>query len=269
MKLTPTQIQEAARLLAHRRLHGLQGEVLPDDCRPHTLDDAWAIQQAVGPCMGLDVVGWKCGTPGPDKRVVAPIYAGTVHRAAATPVPVWAHAASVRIEPELAFVFGRDLPARSGPFSHAEIDAAVSSMHMALELIDSRYADEQAPTFADKLADGLVNQGLFIGPPVAWQAACASPAFDILTRIDEAPPQRRPGCHPDRDVRAPLYWLVSYLHQQGLGLQAGQAVITGSYAGTFAVPLARRITVTYEGLGEMACSFMARERASTSGEAAR
>lgn len=219
------------------------------------------IQMATMLLMGDTVAGWKCGTPGPDKLVVAPIYARTVHRSSERPCPVWAHGGAVRVEPELAFVLGRDLPARLQPYEPDEVDEAVASTHLALELIDSRYSDPSALSFADKLADGLVNQGLFIGPAVDGEQASLTNVMPIAIRIDDAPEQVRAGQHPDPLPRLPLYWLVEYLREQGIGLQAGQAVITGSYAGTFALPVGPDISLCYGALGQFTVRFEARVRA--------
>src|SRR5690606_39981142 len=55
---------------------------------------------------------------------------------------------------------------RPEPYTPADVDAAIARTHLALELINSRYAEPDAAEFPEMLADGLVNQGLFIGPEV-------------------------------------------------------------------------------------------------------
>lgn len=261
MPLNAPHIQAAAATLADRRLKGLAGPCLQAELAPHTLEDALAIQWAVMGYMaraGYAVSGWKCGTPGPDKLVVAPIYAPTVH--AASPCPVWAHDGEVRVEPELAFVIGRDLAARDEPYAPDEVDAAIVRTHLALELIDSRYSDPSTLSFADKLADGLVNQGLFIGPEVDAGQAALTHTMTIDIRVDGRPTQARAGQHPDPLPRLPLYWLAEYLRGAGQGLKAGQVVITGSYAGTFALPVGRAVAMRFGELGELAVEFAAKAR---------
>lgn len=258
--LSSSAIQAAAAILSERRRQGLQGPRLVEGLRPATLDEALAIQQAVVPLMDDAIAGWKCGTPGPGKVVVAPIYASTVHRDADSPCSVWAQDGGVRVEPELCFVLGEDLPAREASYEPAEVDAAIASTHLALELIDSRYSDPSVLTFADKLADGLVNQGLFIGPQVDDEQAGNTHVMPITVSMAGAPEQARAGQHPDPLPRLPLYWLAEYLRDKGLGLQAGQVVITGSYAGTFALPVGQPITLRYGELGTLAVCFEARPR---------
>jgi 2-keto-4-pentenoate hydratase len=66
------------------------------------------------------------------------------------------------------------------------------------------------------------------------------------------------GRHPNADPRAPLYWLAEFLRSKGQGLQAGQAVITGSYAGSFDVPLEQQVAIRYGALGVLKVRFTER-----------
>lgn len=258
MHLSQAAVDQAAHGLAARRRQGLSGPLLPEDCRPRSVPDALRIQAGVIERMGDAVGGWKCGTPQGDRCVVAPIYASTIHTG--PDVPVWPSAeggAAVRIEPELAFVLAHDLPARDQPYTSDEVDAALSHAHLALELIASRYDADEVPTFEDKLADGLVNQGLYLGPRVDIDAAKQAQAFPIAWQ-DAAALHALDGVHPDRAPLKPLYWLVEHLRSTGQGLRAGQVVITGSYAGTFPCPLRQVLHFSYGGLGRFEVTFQAR-----------
>lgn len=244
----------AASILSARRRSGEQGPRLPGSCRPSSLDSALAIQAAVSAQLGDRIAAWKCGLPAAGRLVLAPIYAGTVHSSA--PCAVRVRAGQARVEPELAFILGRDLPVRDTAYTPAEVDAAIARTHLALELIDSRYSDAAALSFADNLADGLLNQGLFIGPEV--DAAAARAASDMPLRITCASGETSEldGRHPSADPRAPLYWLAEYLRSTGMGLQAGQAVITGSYAGCIELPLEQEIAIQYGELGTLTVHFV-------------
>lgn len=256
MTLEPANIDNAATILANRRRAGQTGPRLPDNCRPTTPEDALAIQTAVTRRLGEAVGGWKCGTPSDDKLVVAPIYASTI--VSGSPCAVWATAEEVRVEPELAFVLQADLPARDLPYGTDEIDAAMAGAHLALELIASRYDSDADITFNEKLADGLVNQGLFLGPTISLDDA--RQATEIPLRLVTASAEARSlaGVHPNRNPMAPLYWLVNFLRERGESLHAGQVVITGSYAGTFPLPIGQTIVCSYGTLGQLGVSFRAR-----------
>lgn len=247
--------EHAARILSARRVSGEQGARLPEDCRPRTLEEAFAIQAAVTQQLAARIGAWKCALPIEDRLTAAPIYASTVHLT--TPCAVFAHEGQVRVEPELAFILGRDMPAREAPYQHGEIDDAVSRTHLALELIDSRYSPSEAAqaSFAEKVADGLVNQGLFLGPEV--DARPSSMAADLAIRVRQASGAEtlHKGHHPNGLPRAPLYWLVEFLRSRGQGLHAGQAVITGSYAGSFHLPLNQDIAIQFGDLGSLSVHF--------------
>lgn len=255
----------AAAILVERRMVGSQGERLPESCRPQDLEQALAVQSAVSEhwCAQMDdsIGGWKCLLPPEQKLVVGPIYTRTID--SVPPVSLWPKVTSegvcARIEPELAFFFGCDLPPRSEPYTSAEVDAAVIRTHMALELINSRYADPSLCEFPEMLADGLVNQGLFIGPEVDSVNAASASSFTVTFRCANGEVIERQGQHPNVHPRAPLYWLAEFLRRRGQGIVAGQAVITGSFAGVVEVPLNTDITIDYAGLGSMQVSFIARQ----------
>ncbi|ACE84142.1 hydratase [Cellvibrio japonicus] len=258
--MNPSLASEAAAILVERRRNGIADDRLPESCRPYTLVDALDIQQAVSNywCELMDdsIGGWKCLQPPQDKIVVGPIYTRTIDSVA--PVLLWPKGDKARIEPELAFFFGVDLPSRPEPYTPADVDAAIVHTHMALELIHCRYHQPEACAFPEMLADGLVNQGLFIGPEVDNALAAVAGEFSI--RVDANGEQNEyAGKHPNGNPRAPLYWLVEFLRKQGQGIVAGQAVITGSYAGVLEVPLDTDIRIHYAGLGEMSVSFLPRQ----------
>jgi 2-keto-4-pentenoate hydratase len=241
-------IQQAAITLAARRLSGQPGPLLPAAHAPASLDDALAIQQAVTQLLGNSVGGWKCGMPSDERLVVAPIYASTISHG--DRCHAWVRGEVVRTEPELAFVFAEGLPPRAQPYQRDEILAAVSSVHLALELIDSRFDAEPKPPFLQSLADGLVNQGLHLGPAVPLAAALAASTMPVRVQQGERD-ELLAGAHPAGEPLAPLLWLVGYLQQQGQGVLPGQVVITGSYAGVVSIAPGLPATLTFGELGTL------------------
>lgn len=258
MSLIPSNdnIEQIAALIVERRIKGSQGESFPEHLRPQTIEDALAIQQEVTKrwCDSQDdlVGGWKCLEPSSSATVIAPIYARTINSVA--PVPIFAENGVARIEPELAFFVGEDLPARDEPYTEQEIDAVFTRAHMALELLHCRFLTPEACSFPEKLADGLVNQGLFIGPQVPLAQAKAAATIAISVTVNGITTAYA-GTHPNGDPVKPLYWLVEFLRGRGLGLEKGQAIITGSFAGVIEVPFGKDVKVVYDGLGEMQVHF--------------
>lgn len=247
-------IAQAASILATRRKQSEDGPGLPEKCRPFDMATALKIQEAVTAQLGESIAGWKCALPVGDRVIVAPIYRNVVHDCSPCTVPI--REGQVRIEPELAFVLGKDLPARGNSYSEEEVDDAIARTHIALELIGSRYTDPAAASFEENLADGLLNQGLFIGPQVDDHAARLAGAIALRVRLESGQTTDLDGRHPNAAPRAPLYWLADFLRSQGQGLRAGEVVITGSYAGSFDVPAGQTISIRYGSLGELAVRFL-------------
>jgi 2-keto-4-pentenoate hydratase len=251
------QINLAASILAERRINGSQGNRLPEEARPKNLDDALKIQAAVTDlwCEKIDdsIGGWKCLQPPQDRIVVAPIYTTTIN--SVSPVSLWPKGSLARIEPEIGFIFGKDLPARAESYTSAEVDAAIARTHMALELMNCRYADPSDCKFPEMLADCLVNQGMFVGPQIDSELAQSTGEMLIKVTVNGETNEYQ-GKHPNLAPRAGLYWLAEFLRQQGQGIVAGQVVITGSFAGIIEVPLNQDVKIEYENLGEMTVRFL-------------
>lgn len=256
MSQTPTAVSHAASILAGRRRNAGQGPRLPEACRPLDTATALAVQDDVTSQLGATVRAWKCGTPSEGRIIAAPIYSLAVQGSG--PCPAIVRAGKVRVEPELAFILGKDLPARSDAYTPAEIDAAIAETCLALELIDSRYGDHAGVPFEEHLADGLLNQGLFLGMPVDGEMARATAAMPICVTLETGEQTHHEGRHPDAAPRAPLYWLVKFLRDRGIGLQAGQAVITGSYVPSFELPAGVEATIRYGDLGALTVRFSPR-----------
>jgi 2-keto-4-pentenoate hydratase len=254
--LTPLQIDEAARHLMAARRARQPGPRLPESCRPSALEDAIAVQRRVQTLLDVATGGWKCSLPAAERAIAcAPIFAPSIRRA--SPCPVVAHGPTVRIEPEVAFVLGRDLPARRTAYDESEMRAAIAETRLVLEILDSRYADPASVSFAEVLADQINNQGLFVGPTVEQALDARLEAFPILIEASGRTLHERDGRHPDGHPLRPLVWLANYLATNERGLAAGEIVTTGSYAGALEAPLAEPLTVRFGELGEIVVSFIA------------
>lgn len=247
---------DAARFLIAARQAGVAGPRLPAEFRPQSLGQAFAVQQRTAELLRETrqdtIAAWKSALPSPEKTVVAPIYASGTADAAAGPVAT--RDTVVRIEPEIAFEIARDLPPRGTPYTEAEIDAAVGGARLALEVLGCRYAAPEHASLPELLADHMFNQGLVLGPRISSPDA-APGCMTITLTVDGVEVEQHAGIHPNDRPKAGLYWLANFLREQGLGLTAGQHVITGSYAGFLDVPANQDIELAYGDLGVLKVRF--------------
>jgi 2-keto-4-pentenoate hydratase len=237
----------AATELALRRREGRRGPRLPPPLRPLGVADALLIQRRISARLGA-IGGWKCSLPEGDKVNLAPLYEAWIHRGRHAVVNPRGNRA--QIEPEVAYVLGRDLPGRGRPYADDEILAAVAETRLVIELIGNRYDDPQDATYPELLADCANNQGLVVGPPIGDAQADRS-AFHVTVQSAAGFTLEHDGRHPTGDPVQPLLWLANFLPGQGERLRAGQIVTTGSYAGVLDVPLAVPLTITFGTLGRM------------------
>jgi 2-keto-4-pentenoate hydratase len=253
-------IEAAARQLVAARTTRRPGARLPASCRPADADAGLAIQRRVGQMLELAIGGWKCSVPTPERKIpAAAIFAPTI--VSVTPCPIMPIAGKARVEPEIAFVLARDLPARAAPYDEADVRAAIGEARLVLELMGPRYADPASITFAELLADSIANQGLFVGPALSNTVGLSLDAFPIVIDGDDGTLLTREGKHPDGHPLKPIYWLANFLasggYGEGMWLKAGHIVTTGSYCGAVDVPLETALIVRFGDFGTVNVQFSA------------
>lgn len=244
--MTATAADLAGRLIEARR-SGARIATLPAECVPADARAAYAVQDAVAATLGR-IVGWKVGTAPGDTFDCAPLLADLV-------APSPARFAAARfplggIEGELAFRFGRDLPARGRPYDAEEVWRAIDTLHPAIELIESRFVDFRAHPRTVLLADNLANGAFCYGAGLKdWRQ------IDFLTQpaslvLDGTEVARAVGGNAAGHPKRLLAWLANHCVERGHALAVGDIVTTGSHTGlAFAKPGATA-TVRFAGIGE-------------------
>jgi 2-keto-4-pentenoate hydratase len=123
---------------------------------------------------------------------------------------------------------GRDLPPRSDPYDVAEVLAAVDTLHPAIEIPDSRFADFVNVGEAQLIADNACANLFVLGSPARndWRAR------DL---VEERPTITLRGARYTGhgrnvlgDPRVALTWLANELRELGLTLKTGEVVTTGT-----------------------------------------
>lgn len=252
----------AAAELVRRRREGRAGGRLEPCVRPDAFDDGFAVQCAVAAALG-PTAAWKAGLPSAARPlgVLAPIPALSTHdvSAGARAVAACACDGHVRIEPELALVFGDGLALQDAPHTAESVRAAVTGVRLALELIGSRFQASLVPppSYAEQVADSFMNDGLALGPAVADCAAALACAAMRITLSVAGVPQLIDGAHPTGDPLLPAVHAAEALRARGIALAPQTVIITGSYAGILAVPVAEPVVVRFAELGELSAVFEA------------
>ncbi len=250
--LTEAEILTAAQALHASRQSATARERLTASLPELTLADAYRIQ-AAGIRLRLQggetVVGYKMGLTSRAKReqmnLDAPVF-GVLTDAMAVRDGAFALPGSIhpKIEPEIAFVTGREL---RGPVSDAEALAACTQVLAALEILDSRYVGFKYFSLPDVVADNSSSSHFALGEPCADVAGLDLTALHMVMSVDGAPVAEAESSaisgHPIRSVVE----LCALLAAEGRALPAGSVVLAG--AATIATELRSGMTVRLDVTG--------------------
>ncbi len=232
-------LSEAAQHIWQHWQSGQSFENLPAHCRPQTRAQGYAAQACLPQAGSRTVLGWKIAATSAAGQshinVSGPLAGRILSGQVLAPdarVPTAGNRMKVA-EPEMAFVFAHDLPARAQPYAPDEVMAAVASLHPSIEIPNSRFAVFTQAGEAQLLADNACAHQFILGSraPEGWQT------LDLATHPVAARVTHQDGSHWERqgsgaavlgDPRIALTWLVNELRAQGIGLLAGQFVTTGT-----------------------------------------
>ena len=263
--MKPESIERLVELFVSARERRRRVPVpLPPDCRPPSLEAAYAVQTALNERLSGSlgaVCGRKigCTTPVMQRYLeiahpcAGALHAGRTHGSPAT----LTHAELWRpgVECEIAVRLGRPLPAAQAPFDRADVTAAVESCMAAIEIVDDRYDDFRALDAASLIADDFFSAGAVIGQPVsAWSRLDLAALRGVMT-INGVEVGSGVGADVMGHPFEALAWLANHAAATGRPLAAGDLVLTGSIVETNWVEPGDDVRVAIEHLGEATVSF--------------
>ena len=232
--LDEQQTAAAAKTLYDHWHAGTKLRDLDASRRPSSRADGYAIQAAMVSHFAGTPVGWKIAATseaGQKHINVGGPLAGRIFAERMIPDGGTAPMAGneMRVgEPEFAFRMGRDLTPRRVPYSVDEVLAAVDTLHPAIELPDSRFADFVAAGEAQLIADQACAHLFVLGPATDadWRSV------DLVEHRPVVMLRGRRfvghGKNVLGDPRVALTWLANELRGLGVALKAGEVVTTGT-----------------------------------------
>jgi 2-keto-4-pentenoate hydratase len=261
--LDNTQINAASRILRDHWRLGTKLTGLEPPLRPRDRAEGYAIQARIEEQSGGQLFGWKIAATseaGQKHINVRGPMAGRI--LPETVIPDGGIAAmagnTMRVaEPEFAFRMGMDLAPRSSAYSVAEVLDAVDTLHPAIEIPDSRFADFVSAGESQIIADNACAHLFVLGAPATanWRA---------LDLVEERPVitlggQRYVGHGKNvlGDPRRALAWLVNEVRQLGIVLKAGQVVTTGTCHAPLPISAGDRMQADFGSLGQVSVGFEA------------
>jgi 2-keto-4-pentenoate hydratase len=236
-------------LLAHRQA-GTTIDTLPPELTPPDMATAYAIQSEVLAAIG-PVGAWKVSpVPAEGQPFCSPLPASYVHGSGATLTRSGLHGLAVEVE--VGLKLGRDLPAGS---TVEDARAAIGSIHLALEIVASRYTDRTSVAREAAFADFQSSGAIVLGDPVAFDGLpdFAQQALS-LTLDGQADASTQTGPSTGNLLSA-ITWLADHAASRGLPLTSGTVIITGARLGPVAFD-GREAVAEGDGLGTVRAAFV-------------
>jgi 2-keto-4-pentenoate hydratase len=205
----------------------------PSATRPLTVPEAYAVQDRLREALvaaGERVVGWKAGFTSRAAQAqfqVAEPVSGFLLAAGVFPaggeVP-FARFASLAVEAEVAFVMREDLagPGVTAPRAMLATAGAVP----ALELVDFRHAG--SPVGTDVVADGVYASAIVLGSALTPVGHLDLALEGLVYELNGAVVATNTAAEVMGSPANSLAWLANHLGARGLGLRAGDIVMSGS-----------------------------------------
>jgi 2-keto-4-pentenoate hydratase len=157
-----------------------------------------------------------------------------------------------RVEIEVAFLLGRDLPPDG--CTEEDVLAATEAFAPAIELIDSRIVDWRI-SLADTIADNASSAGFVLGRARVDPATVDVRAIDArLRRGDEEVAQGRSDAVLG-DPATAVAWLARTVGRFGVRLRAGHIILPGACARAVDARPGDDFVASFTGLGDVSLSF--------------
>ena len=253
------QIAAASRTIGGHWRAGIKLGALDAAQRPQTRKEGYAIQAELEKSGKL--FGWKIAAtseagqkhinvPGP---LAGRIMADTLIADGGT---ASMHGNEMRVaEPEFCFRMARDLLPRATPYSVAEVLDAVGTLHPAIEIPDSRFADFVSAGEAQLIADNACAHLFVLGAATGadWRKRDLVEEKPVITMRGQKYVGH--GRNVLGDPRAALAWLANELSGLGITLRAGEVVTTGTCHPPLPIAAGDRMEADFGELGRVSVGF--------------
>lgn len=232
----------------------------PSASRPLSEPEAYAIQDKLREALvasGEKVIGWKAGFTnkatqtafGATAPVCGFLLANGVYSSPAE-VPL-GRFTQIAVEAEVAFVMREDLigPGITPPRALAAVDGALP----ALELIDARWSGKATAT--DVIADGVYANAIVLAPLTSVRHLDLA-LEGLVYEMNGAIAATNTAAEVLGGPANSLAWIANTLGARGLGLKAGDVVMSGSVSILLRPQAGETVRATFTRLGSVAARFV-------------
>jgi 2-keto-4-pentenoate hydratase len=259
--LDDEKIAAAAKTLNDHWRAGTKLEALEASIRPKERADGYAIQAALAKHWPGNLFGWKIAATSEAGQRHINVSGPLAGRIFADKVIADGGTASMKGnemrvgEAEFAFRLARDLPPRANPYSVQEVLGAVGTLHPAIEIPDSRFADFVSAGEAQLIADNACAHLFVLGDPTGsdWRSRDLIEERPVVMLRSEK--HTGHGKNVLGDPRVALAWCVNELRALGITLREGEVITTGTCCTPLPIKAGDVFAADFGELGKVSVSF--------------
>lgn len=235
--------------------------VPPSETQSLSAVEAYAVQDRLREALvsrGDRVIGWKAGLTSAATQAMFQasepvsgflLASGLFASGAAIPMGRFT---TLVVEAEIAFVMREDL---AGPgVTPPRALLAVAGALPALELVDMRYTGK--PTVNDLMADGVYANAIVLGAPLLSVVAIDLALEGLVYELNGAVVATNTAAEVMGSPLTSLAWLANQLGMRGLGLRAGDVVMSGSISTLLRPRASDTARATFTRLGAVSARFV-------------
>ncbi|MGH6877781.1 MAG: 2-keto-4-pentenoate hydratase [Rhizomicrobium sp.] len=255
--ISTKDVEEAVAAMVAARSRRQALKRLPPGGALLSLDDAYAIQEAFVRGCGMPVVGYKIGCASKESQALvgaAGPFAARIFAPTRFDSPAEISARdffTVGVEAEFAFTMRDALPARHGPYQHAEVARAVAAVSPAIELCDTRLENWKAARIEEIIADNGFHGGLVVGAAVTSWESLDLAGHEVALSIGGAMRASGASAGALGDPLDGVIWIANELSRRGYGLGAGDIIATGTWTGLHFVRGPAAVVADFGSLGRV------------------
>ena len=254
-------IEAASKTLHDHWRAGSKFAGLENGLRPRDRIEGYAIQGAIEKYSKHALFGWKIAATSEAGQKHINVDGPMAGRILAETLIADGGTASMAgnemrvAEPEFAFRMRIDLPPRDAPYTVQQVLDAVDTLHPAIEIPDSRFADFVSAGAAQIIADNACAHLFVLGPPTNadWRARDLVEERPVITMRGQQFTGHGKNVLGDPSVA--LAWLANELSQLGVTLKAGQVVTTGTCHPPLPIQSGDFCAVDFGVLGKVSVGF--------------
>lgn len=262
MNLHPSEIAMLAERVDEAALHRREIAKITHEFPQMDWEDAYAIQEALKgrveargqDCSLLFKAGLTSRAKMVQMGVSEPCFGflqpkGQVANGGVAPTASYIHP---RIEAEIAVRLKRPL---KGPGCHVgDVLAAIDTVMVALEIIDSRYENFNFD-LKSVIADNTSAAGWVLGDPVAFRPGMDLAHCGIVMKVNGAVAATVAGSAVLGHPALPVAMLANLMASRGRDIPAGALILTGGASAAVAVAAGDKVDLAIQGLGALSVSF--------------